>query len=153
MSRSGNVWIIDDDKSIRWVLDRALTQAGLHPRVFDSGESIMMRLEQFIREGRTVGEGMSAYFTYEVTTKTSLPQYAFGQFSVTRRFRDFDWLHAQLSHKYPGVIVPPLPEKQVTNRFSVDFVEKRREQLEAFLQVIVDHPLAANCESGLESIP
>src|SRR5690554_4794569 len=45
MSRSGNVWIIDDDKSIRWVLDRALTQAGPHPRVFDSGESIMMRLE------------------------------------------------------------------------------------------------------------
>ena len=45
MSRTGNVWIIDDDKSIRWVLDRALTQAGLHPRVFDSGESIMMRLE------------------------------------------------------------------------------------------------------------
>src|SRR5690554_4555735 len=45
MSRTGNVWIIDDDKSIRWVLDRALTQAGLHPRVFDSGESIMLRLE------------------------------------------------------------------------------------------------------------
>ena len=58
------------------------------------------------------GQGISSHFTYEVTTKTSLPQYKFGQFSVTRRFRDFDWLHAQLSHKYPGVIVPPLPEKQ-----------------------------------------
>merc|ERR1740139_1059777 len=58
------------------------------------------------------GQGISSHFTYEVTTKTSLPQYKFGQFSVTRRFRDFDWVHAQLSAKYPGVIVPPLPEKQ-----------------------------------------
>ena len=61
------------------------------------------------------GEGYSAYFTYEVTTKTSLPQYQFGQFSVTRRFRDFDWLHGQLCLKFPGAIVPPLPEKQATS--------------------------------------
>ena len=38
------------------------------------------------------GQGISSHFTYEVTTKTSLPQYKFGQFSVTRRFRDFDWV-------------------------------------------------------------
>ena len=40
------------------------------------------------------GQGISSHFTYEVTTKTSLPQYKFGQFSVTRRFRDFDWVRA-----------------------------------------------------------
>ena len=45
MSQPANVWIIDDDRSIRWVLERALNQAGMQPRVFDSGESIMMRLE------------------------------------------------------------------------------------------------------------
>ena len=45
MNQPANVWIIDDDRSIRWVLERALTQAGLHPRVFDSGEGIMARLE------------------------------------------------------------------------------------------------------------
>ncbi|SFN42033.1 nitrogen regulation protein NR(I) [Marinobacter pelagius] len=45
MSQPANVWIIDDDRSIRWVLERALNQAGMHPRVFDSGESIMTRLE------------------------------------------------------------------------------------------------------------
>ena len=58
------------------------------------------------------GEGMSAYVTYEVTTKTSLSQYQFGQLSVSRRFRDFDWLHTQLVNKYPGAIVPALLEKQ-----------------------------------------
>ncbi len=45
MSQPANVWIIDDDRSIRWVLERALSQAGMQPRVFDSGDSIMMRLE------------------------------------------------------------------------------------------------------------
>ena len=45
MSQSANVWIIDDDRSIRWVLERALTQAGMQPRVFENGESILMRLE------------------------------------------------------------------------------------------------------------
>ncbi|WP_372965584.1 nitrogen regulation protein NR(I) [Marinobacter sp.] len=46
MNPSGNVWIIDDDKSIRWVLERALSQAGLQPRVFESGEGIIARLDQ-----------------------------------------------------------------------------------------------------------
>src|SRR5690554_7206513 len=43
---SAKVWIIDDDRSIRWVLERALDQAGLQPTAFESGENIMKRLEQ-----------------------------------------------------------------------------------------------------------
>ncbi|WP_404368114.1 nitrogen regulation protein NR(I) [Marinobacter sp.] len=45
MTQSANVWIIDDDRSIRWVLERALSQAGMQPRTFDSGESILARLD------------------------------------------------------------------------------------------------------------
>ncbi|WP_417516542.1 nitrogen regulation protein NR(I) [Marinobacter sp.] len=40
-----NIWIVDDDRSIRWVLERALSQAGMQPTVFESGENIMRRLE------------------------------------------------------------------------------------------------------------
>lgn len=95
------------------------------------------------------GQGISAHFTYEVTTKTSLPQYKFGQFSVTRRFRDFDWVHGQLTAKYPGVIVPPLPEKQSATvqtmrvsgvGFSAEWLEERRSQLQRFVQRVVCHP-------------
>ena len=32
--------------------------------------------------------------------------------SVGRRFSDFDWLQLRLREEYPGVVVPPLPEKQ-----------------------------------------
>jgi two-component system nitrogen regulation response regulator GlnG len=45
MSTSTVAWIIDDDRSIRWVLDRALTQAGLRTRSFDNGDNIMRQLE------------------------------------------------------------------------------------------------------------
>jgi two-component system nitrogen regulation response regulator GlnG len=39
------VWIIDDDKSIRWVLEKALEQANIPCRVFESAEAIMDLLE------------------------------------------------------------------------------------------------------------
>lgn len=67
------------------------------------------------------GEGMTAFFTYTVTTRTSLPQYQCGQFSVSRRFRDFDWLHTQLTIKCPGAIVPALPEKQDLKNASLKY--------------------------------
>ena len=40
------VWIIDDDKSIRWVLEKALEQANIPCRVFESAETIMGLLEK-----------------------------------------------------------------------------------------------------------
>lgn len=44
MPQSDQIWIIDDDRSIRWVLERALTQAGLSARTFDSGEQALRSL-------------------------------------------------------------------------------------------------------------
>ena len=37
------VWIIDDDKSIRWVLEKALQQAGLATRSFDSADAVVQQ--------------------------------------------------------------------------------------------------------------
>jgi two-component system nitrogen regulation response regulator GlnG len=41
-----NVWIIDDDRSIRWVLERALEGAGINVRAFDSANEIGELLER-----------------------------------------------------------------------------------------------------------
>ena len=35
------VWVIDDDDSIRWVLDKALGQAGIPIKAFDSADEAM----------------------------------------------------------------------------------------------------------------
>ena len=38
---SKHVWVIDDDHAIRWVLDRALAQAGIPITAFDSADEAM----------------------------------------------------------------------------------------------------------------
>ena len=46
MSGSGEVWVIDDDQSIRWVLERALGRAGFTVEGFEGGTGVHARLRQ-----------------------------------------------------------------------------------------------------------
>ncbi len=46
MSKQSHVWIVDDDRSIRWVLEKALSQADIATRSFDCGETLIQRLQQ-----------------------------------------------------------------------------------------------------------
>ena len=41
---SENVWVIDDDRSIRWVLDRALSKAGIPIKAFNTADQAMHHL-------------------------------------------------------------------------------------------------------------
>jgi two-component system nitrogen regulation response regulator GlnG len=40
-----NVWVVDDDQSLRWVLEKALRQAGMLPRSFERAEHLLEALE------------------------------------------------------------------------------------------------------------
>jgi two-component system nitrogen regulation response regulator GlnG len=40
------VWVIDDDRSIRWVLEKALVQEGMDVTGFSSGTSVLQRLAE-----------------------------------------------------------------------------------------------------------
>ena len=44
MNRALDVWLVDDDASIRWVLERALRQAGMRPRAFEQADSALAAL-------------------------------------------------------------------------------------------------------------
>jgi two-component system nitrogen regulation response regulator GlnG len=44
MSRTETVWIVDDDRSIRWVLEKALQQEGMSTVSFENADSVMTRL-------------------------------------------------------------------------------------------------------------
>ena len=46
MSGLGEVWVIDDDQSIRWVLERALGRAGFKVEGFDGGSGVHAQLAQ-----------------------------------------------------------------------------------------------------------
>jgi len=45
-NRAENVWIVDDDRSIRWVLEKALQQEGMEPVSFDSADAALSRLQR-----------------------------------------------------------------------------------------------------------
>jgi len=94
------------------------------------------------------GEGVSAFVTYSVQTKTTLDFYPDKELLVKRRFNDFVWLQDQLLIHHKGIIIPPLPDKAIFqtnkisgNRFSQAFVEYRRKELERFLGRVSSHPV------------
>ncbi|XP_028967378.1 sorting nexin-2 [Galendromus occidentalis] len=100
-----------------------------------------------------VGDGMSAYLVYKITTKTNLGVFKKSEFEVSRRFSDFLGLYEKLVEKHvsSGRIVPPAPEKNVVGMTKVkigkeelgndEFVERRRSALERFLVRISRHPV------------
>ncbi|MDH3561541.1 MAG: response regulator, partial [Gammaproteobacteria bacterium] len=45
MSHSQKIWVIDDDNSIRWVLEKALQKAGLMMESFDNAGSVLEALQ------------------------------------------------------------------------------------------------------------
>jgi two-component system nitrogen regulation response regulator GlnG len=44
MSPLHNIWVIDDDRSIRWVLERALKQADMAVTTFENAGGVLERL-------------------------------------------------------------------------------------------------------------
>jgi two-component system, NtrC family, nitrogen regulation response regulator GlnG len=44
MNKPLDVWLVDDDASIRWVLEKALRQGGMQPRAFEQAESALAAL-------------------------------------------------------------------------------------------------------------
>ena len=39
-----DVWVVDDDQSVRWVLEKALKQADMEPRSFERAEHLLSTL-------------------------------------------------------------------------------------------------------------
>ncbi|KAI8013445.1 Sorting nexin 1 [Camellia lanceoleosa] len=85
-----------------------------------------------------MGNGVQAYISYKVITKTNLPEYQGSEKIVIRRYTDFEWLRDRLFEKYKGIFIPPLPEKS-TFRFSAEFIEMRRQALDVFVNRIASH--------------
>ncbi|KAJ0088493.1 hypothetical protein Patl1_32625 [Pistacia atlantica] len=88
-----------------------------------------------------LGNGVQAYISYRVITKTNLPEYQGPEKIVIRRYSDFVWLRDRLFEKFKGIFIPPLPEKSAVEkfRFSAEFIEMRRQALDVFVNRIASH--------------
>ncbi|PCH33993.1 hypothetical protein WOLCODRAFT_135433 [Wolfiporia cocos MD-104 SS10] len=94
---------------------------------------------------KELAETKDAYVSYLVSAKTNLSIFSTPNPSSRRRFQDFVFLHDHLARDFPACVVPPLPDKHrleyVTgDRFSLEFMERRRLDLHRFLQRLARHP-------------
>eukprot|EP00111_Clytia_hemisphaerica_P010803 TCONS_00031595-protein len=104
-----------------------------------------------ISDPMKIGDGMSAYMAYSVSTTTSLSQFKSSEFAVKRRFSDFLGLFERLNEKHIlyGRVVPPPPDKSVVgmvkikgskdDQSSTEFVERRRQSLQKYLNRVTRH--------------
>lgn len=91
-------------------------------------------------------ETKDAYVSYLVAAKTNLPIFSSQTPSARRRFQDFVFLRDHLVKDFPACVVPVLPDKHrleyiTGDRFSPEFMERRRLELHRFLQRIARHPM------------
>jgi len=88
------------------------------------------------------GDAMARWTEYLVTTKSGDGL----ETNVYRRYRQFAWLREKLL-EIRGVLVPPLPEKQVFGRFESGFIERRCLRLEIFLRRVLANKLLSKDNS------
>lgn len=98
-------------------------------------------LEIEVKNPRTHGYGRSMYTDYEIVCRTNLPAFRLKNSSVRRRYSDFEAFRSMLEFENTKVVIPQLPGKVFTNRFSDETIENRRVALEKFLKIVAGHPL------------
>jgi len=84
-----------------------------------------------------------AYWTYKIAVKTTL-DWSQSEMTVCHRYSDFIWLRDELVHDHPGVIVPPLPEKDVQGQvakvvINTGLLHYRQRALAKFLTGVGSH--------------
>ncbi|KAI8013716.1 Sorting nexin 1 [Camellia lanceoleosa] len=116
---------------------RSLSGSSQSPRSPSSQTFLLVS----VTDPAKMGNGVQAYISYKVITKTNLPEYQGSEKIVIRRYSDFEWLRDRLFEKYKGIFIPPLPEKSTVEkfRFSAEFIEMRRQALDVFVNRIASH--------------
>ncbi|OWZ19587.1 Ribonuclease H2 [Phytophthora megakarya] len=62
---------------------------------------------------------------------------------LARRYKEFDALRSHLKRKYPATELPGLPSKQMFTPVDGEFINSRKQQLEAFLKQLLLHPIVS----------
>jgi hypothetical protein len=80
------------------------------------------------------------YTVYHIVGQDSL-----GPVDILRRFKEFILFREMLFSRYPGLFIPPIPQKQIQGKFAEAFVDERRYFLDQFLKAICHQQYLAGC--------
>lgn len=86
-----------------------------------------------------------SFISYGIKAETNLPHFTRTYMSTRRRFNDFTFLRDGLKRDFPACVVAPLPDKHrleylTGDRFSTEFIERRTQELQLFLERVARHP-------------
>ncbi|XP_073967165.1 sorting nexin 33-like protein SH3PX1 [Choristoneura fumiferana] len=84
-------------------------------------------------------KGIKSFIAYQLTP-------SFNNIQVSRRYKHFDWLHERLQEKFSLIPIPPLPDKQISGRYDEQVIERRRVQLQEFVDWMCKHPVLSKSE-------
>lgn len=140
--RPTHVDVEDDKETIEIAISSSTSRTTEHHRSPTKNRILTQPVFSItISDPTKVGDPVRGYIVYTVTTRTTSPHYKRGEFSALRRFSDFLWLLEAVSNNNPGVIVPPMPDKNAFGRFEEQFVETRRAALQRTLNKMANHPV------------
>ncbi|KDR85440.1 hypothetical protein GALMADRAFT_108557 [Galerina marginata CBS 339.88] len=124
---------------------------GFRQTTFDSNEDpLQPKWEGYLITSvrdpvKELAETKDAYVSYLVSARTNLSIFSTPNPSSRRRFQDFVFLKEHLVRDFPACVVPALPDKHrleyiTGDRFSPEFMERRRLDLHRYLQRLARHP-------------
>nr|XP_058140045.1 sorting nexin-11 isoform X3 [Dasypus novemcinctus] len=91
-----------------------------------------------VQEPRVQNEGTwNSYVDYKIFLHTNSKAFTAKTSCVRRRYREFVWLRKQLQRNAGLVPVPELPGKSTLFGSSDEFIEKRRQGLQHFLEKVL----------------
>jgi sorting nexin-1/2 len=133
----------DDDKPIMqmWKQDDNAPKSPQPTKAIRNDNGIQPVFVITVDDPQKIGDPIRSFTMYTVHTRTTSPLFQKSAFSVLRRYSDFLWLYETLSINNPGVVVPPVPEKNTFGRFDDQFVRQRRMALEKCIQKTANHPV------------
>ncbi|CAL4097654.1 unnamed protein product, partial [Meganyctiphanes norvegica] len=129
----------------------AVTRPSAEQLERDGGDEF---IEIQVSDPQKIGDGMSSYMAYKITTKTNISYFKKSHWGVTRRFSDFLGLHSKLvaKHLHSGRIIPPAPSKDAIGSSKLkfggkesqdsagnEFIERRRAALERYMNRTAEH--------------
>lgn len=112
----------------------------------ESTKYMIIKVSNPVKQSGSFG----SHIAYKVATSSNIDGFSATQeIIVDRRYSDFIWLYEQLTIEFPGVVIPPLPEKQTFGFAKLGFnsesyLEARQRGLELFLKRVAAHHLLVN---------
>ncbi|GAV28767.1 hypothetical protein PMKS-002242 [Pichia membranifaciens] len=112
---------------------------------------VRYKLEISVNNPVVEHEGSASFTIYHINIETNNPRLTKSKYTVVRRYSDFDILHQCLSFDHPTLLIPPLPNKQRLEyikggRFTDEFVSKRCNSLDIFINRVIKHPVLSKSE-------